>query len=195
MKEERFFEMTFDESGGRRWEIAVGNAASPECWSDAWALTDCNGYCSNNKVEFIVSCDGIPVDFNMVALFNIPVVSSKFGDIISKMCDGYVQRIPVKIKNCDGWEVLKVLHCVDCLDLNRSLIDYYPADLSDPWVAMNPERAGCPRGIRRLSVEPQRCAGMVLFRIRKWEVPIIVGGALKSLIEREGLTGVKFIEV
>lgn len=192
---EHFFELTFDENDNQRWELEIDRVDTPECWMDAWAFTDCKGYDSNVKpVECIVSYNGYPRAFN-IATLNIPIVSKRFGDVISILCDGYIQRIPVVIENHADWEILKILHCVECLDYKRSSIDYYPADLSDPWIAMNPEKAGCPRGVRNLRVEHKQCAGKVVFRIRKWEVPIIVSESLKRLIEQEGLTGVKFIQV
>lgn len=196
MSESQFFEMTFDDEDRYGWEIATDWLNSDGSWKDVWMFTRCEPAPRSHGLKFAVSNDGIPRDFN-IANFNIPIVSQNLGELLSLNDIDCIERIPISIASSSDtqWEVLNILQRVDCIDYDASVIDFFPSDPNDPSVKTNPTRAGMPRGIRSLRIKPEKCSGKHIFRIKNWEVPIIVSKKVKDFIEAKGMKGIRFLGV
>ena len=117
--------------------------------------------------------------------FMIDVRASSALNAILEKC---AELLPLQPYKGHTYHLLNVLNPLDCLD-----------DLRTKW------RIGKEHG-KRIGIEqyqfiPERLANATLFRLPKWiSLFTAVGGRgakveFKTIIEREGLTGVRFVEV
>lgn len=190
-----YFELLYDQSDVNMWHLHIDPELPDGTWWDVWAFTRCERISDPTPVTAMVDKVGHEVDFNF-ASFNIPIVSRRLGNLIASAAGHNVQRMPVSIAGRQlEWEALNVLNCVDCLDHKRSIIDYYPQALSDPIVTKSPGRAGKPRGVRKLAIDGRRVGEFHVFRIKHWEVPIIVSQDVRDKMLHEGISGIRFSRV
>jgi hypothetical protein len=188
-----YYKLMFDDQDVDGWELEIPWEGPDGEWWDVWAFTRCEIVEKPEEICVEISDNGTPVDFNL-ANFNIPIVSKRLGNLLDTASTNQVQRISTSIGNGSDWEILNVLHSVDCLDHQRSVIDY-STDPNDPGVAKAPKEAGTPRGVRSLRIDNGRADGFHIFRISDWEIPIIVSVDVKSSCEAEGISGVRFQSV
>lgn len=193
---QQYFEMTFDDRDCNGWQLAADYLNQNGSWKDVWSFTRCERVPNSLGINFEISTPGVVQDFN-IASFNIPIISQKLGNILSVIAQDSLQRIPISIETVEGssWEILNVLHLVDCLDYENSHIDYYPRDPCDLSISLHPERAGKPRGIRKLRIKHASLRELHVFRISNWEIPIIVSEPAKTQIEAAQISGVRFLPV
>ena len=74
--------------------------------------------------------------------------------------------------------------CVDCIDFERSDIQFYPDD--------HPEKAGKPRGVKKLRISGASVGSCHIFRPRDWTVVEIVSEKVKQALEGNGIKGIEY---
>lgn len=116
------------------------------------------------------------------------MISQRLADVFEKAAPSEVQLIPVSIADDpDSWYILNPLHIVDCIDYERSVINsFYPHDFA------NPDKAGKPRGVLRLVIDPERTDRRDIFRVKNWTVATIVSDRLRTALEETWAVGLRF---
>ena len=194
MLDMNYFELTFDDVDVDGWELSIDHERNDGSWKDVWAFSSCQFLVEHETFSVNIYSSGSKRDFN-IADFDIPVVSSRFAQAVESLAPNEIQRIPVTIENESGWEIFNVLNCVDCIDHEKSAIDYYPTDPREPILQQETDKAGKPRGIRSLKIDASKTLGMHIFRIKDWEVVIVVSQQLKNKLETDRFDGIKFVEL
>lgn len=149
---------------------------------DVWS---CRAVQVNEPVRLAVRSEGVPTDFAVTGWAAIPVVSQRLADVLISSAGSDVQLIPALVDRVSGgsWSILNIIARPDCLDHQRSRITYH----------LRGERAGKPRGIEKLIVDPRRTDGYRVFRPKDWEISIIVDDKVREAVERIGATGLTFL--
>jgi len=102
-----------------------------------------------------------------------------------------VQFLPVEVEGqMEPWFILNALQVIRCIDDARceEVLYWGPED-------GEPDRIGEYQNVRGLKVDPAKIGGAHIFRPWGWKVVLIVSEHVKSAMEAEGITGIKFIEV
>lgn len=175
----RFYELSITPIPGT-WFLAVPWLNEDGSWKDIWAYTRCERLKDPSPVAATIKHAGRSRDINF-ASFDIPIMSRKVNDVLEAEAPGEIQRVPVTIDAPGEWEVTNVLHEIDCIDHRESLIQYWPND--------HPEKAGKPRGVLKLVIDPDRVEGAQIFRLKGWLGPIIISAKLKAALEAAKFTG------
>jgi len=149
-----------------------------------WAYYGCEPVPEPKRVPFSIAVVGRPVDFNPTT-FGALVLSKLAANLVSRLAEGHIQRIPAEIDAINDWEVVKVLAMHDCIDHRRSMIQYYPPD--------HESHPNEPRGVLKLVLDPARIpADSHIFKPRGWLVTTIVSESLKNAFEEHEISGVEF---
>ncbi|MCO6044521.1 hypothetical protein NG895_11450 [Aeoliella sp. ICT_H6.2] len=106
------------------------------------------------------------------------------ANIIDEIAPDEIQRIPTVIAAEGSWELINPLHVVDCIDHDRSDIQYYPPD--------HPRLAGNPRMVVKLVINGNRTQGHDLFMAKGWRVATIVSERLRMALQDTGISGIDF---
>ncbi len=155
---------------------------------DPWAYRRCIRVDDPRPIPFEVIQEGRRQDFN-VTPFSPTVVSRRMAETIASIAPDDVQRLPAAVDGEeDGeWEVLNVLACPECIDRDRSIIQYHPPD--------DPDHPGLPRGVVKLVIDPARSRGCHIFLPKHWPIAIVVSQAIKDRLVELGATGVQYVVV
>lgn len=189
-----YYELTFDESDDNSWELEVLWQKPTGEWFDVWAFSCGKVVDQLDELRVAIFEPGHPVDFNL-ANFNIPIVSKRLGNLLESSFPADIQRIPISIGLNTNWEILNVLNVVDCLDHERSVIDYYPTDADDETGPRSAASQRAPRGVRLLRVDNKKTQDRNLFRIKDWTIPIAVSSHVKAVCEAAQITGASFLPI
>lgn len=156
--------------------------------------------------EFLLK-DGVPVDVSKPihafvthpgrvlefchTSFGIPLATRALTDAIKAIGGFDVQSIPITISAQTGMFVLHTLRVLRCIDEPRSIFQKFTAD--DP---VRPDLAGQYRSIAKLVLDRSAIpTDAHFFRIKDWEVALIVSEAVKGAMERVGCFGAEFTEI
>ncbi|MFY0562582.1 imm11 family protein [Archangium lansingense] len=122
----------------------------------------------------------------------IPVVHRRVVSLFERLgLQKEVQFIPVEVDGqSEPWFILNVLQVIRCIDDARcEEVSYRLPEHGDS------ARVGQYRNVRGLKVDPEKIGGAHIFRPWGWLVVLIVSEHVKSAMEAEGITGIKFLEV
>lgn len=179
-----FFKITMDDEN--RWHLQILDSFADGSAVDIWAYR-CKTLPNPKPVPVRIQIEGTQVDFNPT-VFSAIVASRRMAEAIEAIAPNDIQRIPALVEGGQGdWEVVNILPCIDCIDSERSLIQYYPTN--------HPTKAGKPRGIIRLVIDPSRVDGHHVFHPKDWEVAVIVSDVVKDALERISASGIEYIPV
>lgn len=89
-----------------------------------------------------------------------------------------------------NYYIMKILHEVECVDLELSEYDLW--EVNNP---IRPDKAGSFKAIYKLVVDTSRDIEWNIFRIKRFNIEIVVSEMLKEKLEKKSITGVKFKEV
>ena len=166
-----------------RWTLSIEEHFIDGSSVDEWAYSKCDFLEGARPVPFKVRVSGEVVDYNPTA-FGAVVVSKRMAEIIDNVARSDVQWIPAIVDGAGSWEVLNILTCMDCIDHQRSEIQYWPDE--------DPKRSRKPRGIKRLIINASAAQGHHILRPRDWMVVEVVSEELKRMLEASGITGVEY---
>ena len=172
-----YFKLWLDDE--TRWHLELLAETPPV---DIWA---CERVTLPSPIRFGIQMPGVSMDFNP-SCFAIPVVSKRLAELMESIAPYEVQRLPAIIEGDPAdWEVLNVVSKVNCIDHERSCIQYYPKN--------HPEKPGKPRGVVSLVLDTNRANGHHVFRATDWEVALIVSEHVKTALEELGATGIEYV--
>lgn len=127
------------------------------------------------------------VAFSMAEI-EVPVLSAALAEAVGETAGDTVQLLPLTV---DGhpYVILNSLNIVDCLDESRSTFSKWGA--SDG----SPEKVGEYRDVAELRIDPARASGHDVFRVKGWDIVLIVSAALRHAMEEAGADGASFTPV
>lgn len=136
-----------------------------------------------------VAKTGHTLDFSLSA-FDVPIVTSKVGDTFSEYDPNGVQRLPVRVAATEGnYEVLNITQTVDVLDLHRGKYLWWRAEDG------RPEKVGALRSVYEMVFRPDIHPPPHVFRIKGWEIALVVSRALMEALGGPRLRGVRFLPI
>jgi hypothetical protein len=185
-----FYELVMNDDD--RWHLKIARHFADGSPVDIWAYSRCERLFNPQPVPFSLDVDGVPVDYTPTA-FGAIVVSARMADAIAQTAPNDVQRIPAIIDSDAEWEVLNILPSPDCIDHDASVIQYFPEDPAKCGV--NADKAGQPRGVIKLVIDPGAVGGHHVLRPKGWSVVPIVSQAVKDSLDSLGVTGVEYWRV
>lgn len=122
--------------------------------------------------------------------FDVPVVTREVGDIFARYAPDAIQRIPIKVADiADKYEVLNVTLTCDALDLVRGkYLWWQPGDHRADLV-------GTLRSVYTMIFRPDLQPPPHLFRIKEWEIALVVSRELMEALRAENIRGIKFLPI
>jgi hypothetical protein len=155
---------------------------------DPRLFTEGKKYAGNSRLRISVKRGINPLDFTLGS-FDMPFVKSIIGEKIKRLAPAEIQRIPVSIKGHSDYEILNVLTVLKAINEDLSEITRWIED--DP----QPEKVGTYFGIGELVLNEKNIGISKIFRLKDWELPLIVCEAIKQKLEELDSTGISFKEL
>jgi hypothetical protein len=155
---------------------------------DSRLFTECRKYSDDRVLDISIEEGAVPLDFTF-GPFDMPIVKRSLAEMIENLAPAEVQRIPIRIGRLDDYEILNVLALCDGIDEERSEITRWRAE--DGW----PEKVGEYFGIGDLVVREKDVGQFKIFRLKNWELPLIVCETIKRNLGKLGVSGIDFKEL
>lgn len=132
-----------------------------------------------------------PLDFTLGS-FDMPVVVERVAARLAPIVGRSVQWIPATVTGFDlRFMILNVLTVLDAVDDEHSEITRWTSEDGHPL----PERIGTYAGIGRLVLRRDVVGHSPTFRLKNWEVALVVSQTVKAALEDLQATGIKFQEL
>ena len=132
--------------------------------------------------------EGKPLSFTYTNA-DMPVVTEDIANVLFQIAAKDFQRFPVQIEgSCERFEIINVTSLVPCLDATRTEVEWWTVE------DCRPDKLGKARMVTRLSIDPDRVGDHHIFRPLEWSV-VIVSDVLKTALESQNVSGVRFREV
>ncbi len=141
-----------------------------------WEFSTGGNYQNNNNVYSSVIHDGPVLAFNYTA-FNDIICNGDLVEHISKICDKselQIKRVNIIGDNGD-WVVLNPI-VIDCMDEANSI-----------YQKTHEIKGRKYRSVSRLRIDDTKIDGHKIFRVKDWEVAIIVDETLKQALTKYGV--------
>ena len=101
-----------------------------------------------------------------------------------------VDFLPVELDGAENYFVMNVLTRLDCI--SEELSEFLKWEAKDG----RPEKLGEFRMVTRLRIDPRNIpATLHVFRLCRWQVPIVVSERIRDSFIRAGLVGASFCPV
>ena len=180
-----FFKLNF--ANEKNWILSNDNTDLDGAPIDIWAYVDSSYLENAREVPFSIKTKGEIVDFNVTA-FGTYVVSKRLKAILESFDEINMQAIPAAVAGAPGeWFVIKFLEEVDCINHERSVIQYFPPN--------HPEKPNQIRGVMHLAIDELKAENRHLFKPTGWKWETIVSNDLRRRLCHAGVTGADFIEI
>lgn len=133
---------------------------------------------------------GKPLEFTM-ADYAMPVANSRAARIFERLARDDLQLIPLRVESqAEEHFIVNAIHKLACVDERAcDEVQFWTKD------SFRPDLAGTYQSIRGLRIDPSKTEGHQVFRIKDWEIPLIVSETIKEAFEKERITGAKFTPV
>jgi len=182
-----YFELWDDKLVTGRWHLQAPHVGDQ--WVNADLFTGGGGPVAPPETMVIKRpYPGVALDYTMASR-GLPVASERAAHVFERSAADDVQLIPVTVEgHREPYFIVHALHALECVDEQRS-------EGIRPWTEADerPDRLGDYKAIDALRIDPARVAGHHLFRVKRWEVALIVSAHLREELERAGLTGLRFV--
>lgn len=140
------------------------------------------------ELNAVIDVDGRSLDFSLTS-FGMPLVVRPVASELKGVVLDAAQFVPVSGLGLDVFAV-NALHTIDCLDESESEFLKWRAEDG------NPLRVGDYRQVTRLAIDSSAVPRDVsIFRVKGWEVALIINDVVRDTIERYGSFGAKFLPV
>ena len=168
-----------------RWYLGAPKDRDIEV--DPRTFTEGKRYFGSRPLAIPVKHGNKPIDFTL-ASFDMPVATAEVGRLIHGMAERDIQLIPALV-NGDDYQIINALAVLNALDEDRSEIIR--------WAAKDggPQRIGTIFGIGKLVLRRRPIEKHHIFRVQKWELPLIVSEALKAELESKDVSGIVFEQI
>jgi len=180
----RYFKLTDDMTTWTRWhvgQILAGDGSEPRLWAGI--------PCGRDDLVGEVTHPGRVLEYSRTS-FNAPIATSHLAEAIARVAGPDVQCIPVKIAGQTGYKVLNALRLIDCIDEERSEFM--------KWTEQDhrADLAGEYRSVWKMHLDTSRIPQDAhFFRLKGWEVALIVSEQVKAAMEQVGCFGAQFQDV
>lgn len=186
----KFYNLDADPSEVYRWYLKSpvnlsGNEVDPRLFTRGKHVDT-----SSMSLKVPLRRQGEPIDFNF-ADFDMVVTPAEFNAELEKLTgSNRIQRIPVSVEGSDkGFEILNTVDLVECVDEAESEFTQWTEEDG------RPDKVGQYRMFARLRINGDAAEGHHLFRVKGWPIALIASEAVKVLVEKMNLSGIKFAPV
>jgi hypothetical protein len=185
----KYYELMDDRHHPERWHLG-GPLDAQGQELDPWQFRKGRSLSLECVPRFPLDVPGHPLDFCWAA-FAIPVVHARVAQLFQQLKVREVQFIPVQVEaHAEPYFILNALQLIPCIDDSRcEEVRYWKSEDGQP------EKVGEYRRVAGLRIDPMKVSDARVFRPWGWRVALIVSEDLKLALEREGLTGMRFVEV
>jgi hypothetical protein len=119
---------------------------------------------------------GTPLDFTMT-VSSVPVLSKRLADAVRALVQGHAQLFPVDIEGYHDYEVLNVTERILCMDERRAEFTKWTVEDG------RPDKLNHYQMVMKLRIDAKQVpSNMHVFRIKYWELPLIVSQAFVDAI-------------
>ncbi|WP_444546342.1 imm11 family protein [Archangium lansingense] len=185
----KYYEMYDDVYVPGRWHLRLP-VDEQGTWIDTWQFKEGRVLDIKSSIRFPVKPEGVALEYTET--MGIPIVHRRVVSLFERLgLQKEVQFIPVEVEGqTEPWFILNALQVIRCVDDARCDEVFYwgPED-------GEPDRVGEYQNVRGLKVDPAKIGKAHVFRPWGWLVVLIVSEHVKSAMEAEGITGIKFLEV
>ena len=160
--------------------IATGEEIDPRIFTEA------NIIAKTESMYLPLRRPGTPLDITF-ADFDMIVVTASVALVLETATHDEIQSFPISVEQqAEEYRILNIKNAVECIDKERSLIQWWgEAD-------GRPEKVGMPEMIVELKIDPEKAANHKIFRVATWKIAPIVSHEIKTLLEKMKVTGVRF---
>ncbi|MDQ2668506.1 MAG: hypothetical protein M3Z05_21305, partial [Gemmatimonadota bacterium] len=131
-----------------------------------------------------VAYPGIEVDVDMI--LTIPIVRRSIADLLRALAGADVECIDVVVENeGEVFTAINVLPMLDCVDEERSGIEFATADNPSPG-------GGKYRTLWNIHVLPTAAGDAQMFRIKDWPSTIVVSDTVRRAMQEHEVSGIVF---
>ena len=184
-----YYDLTDDMRIPKRWHLRSplderGQAIAP------WLFRKGQWCEPQGTIRFPVKPEGLALDFTL-ASSAIPVVHGRVVQLMERLGIQEVQFLPAQVEgHGEPYFVLNALRVIRCIDDTRcEEVRYWrPED-------NRPDKEGEYKVVAGMRIDPTRVGDARLFRPWGWTVALIVSEELKQAMEKECISGVKFVQV
>lgn len=180
-----YYKMVMDDEDS--WCLALQDYFPDGTAVDEWAYSMCNFIHKPKKVPLEIYQEGPPVDFNLEA-FGAYICSRRMLDLIEQLDPKAIQRIPVELDAPGEWEIMNIISCVDCMDIDNCI----GLERNPPDHEFKPNEFNVPL---RLAIHNDAVGDHHIFRVKQMEVYALVSETLAELLTDNGITGIEFWKV
>ena len=146
-------------------------------------------YRGESPLEIPVFRGETALDFTLGS-FDMPIVTRRVMERIRTFCGASAQWVPATIAGRDfRVEILNILEVLDAIDEELSEISWR---IKKDAISNDVRTYG---GIASLVLRRERVRGSRVFRLRGWELPLIVCEPVKAALEDACVTGISYKEL
>ncbi|MCY1080709.1 imm11 family protein [Archangium lansingense] len=189
----KYYEIYDDVYIPGRWHLRMpiyNQGGGEDDFFDIWQFKEGRVLDIERPIRLSMKPAGIALEFSHA--MGTPVVHRRVVSLFERLgLQKEVQFIPVEVEwQAEPWFILNALQVIRCIDDARCDEVFYwqPED-------GRPEKLGGYKNVRGLKVDVEKIGDAHIFRPWGWKVVLIVSERLKQVMESEGITGAKFIEV
>ncbi len=178
-----YYELTDDINFPNRWYL--GDVAFADNWELSQHLNP------EREYEIEVYRDGSEMDYTCNEAFGVSVVSKKFKEALSGIA--YITFAKANIIGkgpSSEFFIMAVPRELECVNEEES--EFQKFEVNDP---VRPDKAGEYRGFFKMAVNPAKCAGFNIFRVKGFSIAVVVSAEVKQKLESAGVSGAQFKRV
>jgi len=128
----------------------------------------------------------------LLGAFDIVYADPRLSEAIEEIVRDDIQRIPLSIINrIEDQEIINIVREVDCFSESETTA-------FSRWTAADgrPEKIGDYKRVGGLRIDPEKVGDADIFRISRYNMPVIVSGRIRQLImEFQDTAAVDFLPV
>ncbi|HYO55171.1 imm11 family protein [Archangium sp.] len=185
----RYYDLMDDRKSITRWHLrSPVDEKGQEV--DPWQFDKGQWLESPGTVRFPVKPPGQALEFTL-ASFAIPVVHARVVRLFERLgIQNEAQFIPVQVEGqSEPWFILNALSIIRCIDDARcAQVQYWKPEDN------RPDKVGQYRAVHGMRIDPTKPGTAHIFRPWGWRVALVVSESLKDAMEKEGITGTRFVE-
>jgi hypothetical protein len=181
----RYFRLLDDIDFPNRWYL--GDLSHDDNWIFTYGKTVSKDW---KKLSLEVYQDGDEMDYTLTEGYLVPIVSEDFRSKLTGIKG--IEFFPVSIHKKEiknKYYVMVVTQTAEAVDESKSEFEKFEKD-----DAVRPDKAGDYRAFVKLVIDPLKAKGKEIFRLKKFDIAIIVSEHLKKKITDDRLGGAIFEE-
>jgi hypothetical protein len=180
-----YYRVLSDPLGGRRWYLGlpVDERGEDLDWA---ALFAGETPAFAGRLRATIRKPGTQVAFTLAG-FDVPIVRDDVFHILQDHVGQDLFGLPVNIESVNGrFFIVGTRRVLTCLDEQRSnVVRWKEGD-------GRPDKVGGYRMVTDIHIDPARADNADLFRVRGWEVALIVSSAVREKLRAHDVNGIAF---